>query len=219
VAARKREDDELNRTQLLGGAATTPPQRETPRAAAGKFASTDPMLLQVRPRTTIPPAPRPPGGSIGAGAMHMPRPGAMPSEFPGSGVPDASGGIEVMVIRHAAAPDSNVRWRAFELWTKHRVYGMDSALECRQVLDRRTGALEATNPVLGLKLGGGKLRVGNESRYTYPFPSIGMDGIFSNAKRTIRTSRVERFLIRIRDLSTQVDDDTQLTWEAIEGGR
>ena len=68
--------------------------------------------------------------------------------------------IEVVLSRQAqvlAASEARAtgqRYRMLEVWTRNRVYVVDSALECIEVIDRRTGRPEAAHSLLGASLAG-----------------------------------------------------------------
>lgn len=116
-------------------------------------------------------------------------------------------GIQIAVVRERAE-SMNInpnKWRAFEVWTKNRVYGLDQTLACIEVLDRRTGRVDAESKAIGYRLGGGRLREASGVRYAYPFPLAGMEGMLGQDQRQIFTSRIERFVIRIRDLRARGD--------------
>jgi hypothetical protein len=131
---------------------------------------------------------------------------------------DASGGVEVVVVRERMLPRAKRGpWRAFEVWTKNRIYGVDTALRCTVVLDRRTGQVDAESTVGGLRLGGGRLRSGGITRVSYPFPLVGMEATFTDGRKQVYTSRVERFVVRIRDVQTKGENEPQ-TWEEIIQG-
>lgn len=125
-------------------------------------------------------------------------------------------GLQISVVRERAeaAMINPNRWRAFEVWTKNRVYGLDQTMACIEVLDRRTGKVDAHSKVLGFRLGGGRLREASGVRYAYPFPLSGMEGMLGKDARQIFTSRVERFVIRIRDLKARAETKFS-TWEDV----
>jgi hypothetical protein len=140
---------------------------------------------------------------------------ALPNMEPTADV-DASGGVEVIVIRdRSSAKKRRGVWRAYEVWTRNRIYGIDATFRCHVVLDRRSGALEDQNPCTGLRLGGGRTKVAAGTRVSYPFPLVGMEAMFTDGKRQIYTSRVERFVIRVREMQTKTDDSP--SWEDIAG--
>jgi hypothetical protein len=116
-------------------------------------------------------------------------------------------GIQIAVVRERAESVTihPNKWRAFEVWTKNRVYGLDQSLLCIEVLDRRTGKVDPESKVLGYRFGGGRLRENSGVRYAYPFPLAGMEGMLGKGQRQVFTSRIERFVIRIRDLRARGD--------------
>jgi hypothetical protein len=129
---------------------------------------------------------------------------------------ESTGGIEVLVVRdRSSAKKRRGVWRAYEVWTRNRIYGIDASLKCHVVLDRRSGSMDAGNPATGLRLGGGRMKSESTTRVSYPFPLVGMEATFTDGRRQIYTSRVERFVIRIREMQTKMDDLP--TWEEIAG--
>jgi hypothetical protein len=126
--------------------------------------------------------------------------------------------VHVEVVREQAddAKVGATGWRAFEVWTKNRVYGLDTAMMCIQVLDRSTGRIDADHKLLGYRLGGGRLRDGSATRYAYPFPLAGMDGMFTRSGRSAFTSRIERLVVRIRELHATTDIEPA-RWDDLVG--
>ena len=157
--------------------------------------------------TTVKMASRPPG-------VVIPRPSRVPrgSEPPKSG---AVAGIELIVVDERQVPGGERRpWRAAEVWTKRRVYGLDSTFRCVEILDRATGRPEATHEMLGARLGGGRMRDKETVRFSYPLPLPGMEAMFSKGKKHGYTSAVERMVVRIRVLHTSADEASP-SWEDI----
>lgn len=128
-------------------------------------------------------------------------------------------GVQIVIVRERAESSSinPNKWRAFEVWTKNRVYGLDQALTCIEVLDRRTGSVDVDSKVLGYRLGGGRLREASGVRYAYPFPLAGMEAMLGKGQRQVFTSRIERFVIRIRDLRARGDIKFS-SWEDVAQG-
>ncbi len=143
----------------------------------------------------------------------VPRPSLVPrSTEPPQGGPD---GIELVVVEeHTVAGGERRPWRAAEVWTKRRVYGLDSTFRCVEVLDRATGRPEAGHEMLGARLGGGRMRHKETVRFSYPLPLPGMEAMFSKGKKHGYTSAVEKMIVRIRVLHTSADELTP-SWEDI----
>jgi hypothetical protein len=124
-------------------------------------------------------------------------------------------GVELFVIDESQPPRGQRKpWRAAEVWTKRRIYGLDSTFKCVEILDRETGRPESSHDMLGARLGGGRLREADTVRFAYPLPLPGMEAMFMKGKKHGYTSAVERMIVRIRVLRTSVDD-TLPTWEEI----
>ncbi|MDB5213212.1 MAG: hypothetical protein JWO86_1139 [Myxococcaceae bacterium] len=127
----------------------------------------------------------------------------------------ADSGIEMLVIDEKQTSGGERRpWRAAEVWTKRRVYGLDSTFRCVEILDRETGRPELTHEMLGARLGGGRMRDPDAVRFSYPLPLPGMEAMFSKGKKHGYTSAVERMVVRIRVLHTTADE-TAPSWDDI----
>jgi hypothetical protein len=147
-------------------------------------------------------------------APAVPRPSRVPrtSDAPASG--EASG-IELVVVDEQQVPGGERRpWRAAEVWTKRRVYGLDSTFRCVEILDRETGRPEVTHEMLGARLGGGRMRDQDAVRFSYPLPLPGMEAMFSKGKKHGYTSAVERMVVRVRVLHTSADEASP-SWDDI----
>jgi len=141
-----------------------------------------------------------------AAPVTVPRPARVPrpSEAPKAG---AALGIELLVVDEKQTGGGERRpWRAAEVWTKRRVYGLDSTFRCVEILDRESGRPELTHEMLGARLGGGRLRDKEGVRFSYPLPLPGMEAMFSKGKKHGYTSAVERMVVRIRVLHTTADE-------------
>ncbi len=164
------------------------------------------------------------------GTMPMPRvdlgrtipmatiPGSMPAREPASAVPTPPAGlgeIELVVVDEKHVAGGKPRpWRAAEVWTKRRVYGLDSTFRCVEIVDRETGRAEVTHDMLGARLGGGRFREQDTVRFSYPLPLPGMEAMFTKGKKHGYTSAVERMVLRIRVLHTAADEAPP-TWDEI----
>jgi len=141
-----------------------------------------------------------------------------PSRVPRAGDAPDSGtalGIELVVIDERQVAGGERRpWRAAEVWTKRRVYGLDSTFRCVEIIDRETGRPELTHEMLGARLGGGRMRDKDAVRFSYPLPLPGMEAMFSKGKKHGYTSAVERMVVRIRVLHTSADEASP-SWDDI----
>ena len=131
-------------------------------------------------------------------------------------MPRAAGkSVELFVIDETQLPGGERKpWRAAEVWTKRRVYGLDSTFKCVEILDRETGRPEVGHDMLGARLGGGRLREKDTVRFSYPLPLPGMEAMFMKGKKHGYTSAVERMIVRIRVLHTSADEATP-SWDEI----
>ncbi len=131
-------------------------------------------------------------------------------------LPRAAGkSVELFVIDETQLPGGERKpWRAAEVWTKRRVYGLDSTFKCVEILDRETGRPEAGHDMLGARLGGGRLREKDTVRFSYPLPLPGMEAMFMKGNKHGYTSAVERMIVRIRVLHTSADEAAP-SWDEI----
>lgn len=122
--------------------------------------------------------------------------------------------IEVRVVPEHGSPAASERWRAYEIWTRRHVYGLDGALTCFEILERESGRLVERHAILGSKLGGGRLREAGLARFANPLPLPGMEAMFMSGKKHGYTSAVERVVLRVRVLHTR-PDEAGPTWEEV----
>jgi hypothetical protein len=136
---------------------------------------------------------------------------APPAEVSAQEVTDETG-IEIVLVREEALPKKvRTPWRAVEVWTKNRIYGMDAKLHCIEVIDRATGRTDSNHPILGGHLGGGRRRGGRGATFTTPLPLPGTEAMFMRARKQAYTSVVERVVVRVRALRCR----TTATWEQV----
>lgn len=125
---------------------------------------------------------------------------------------DAESGIEIALVHEDATPRrAPAPWRAVEIWTKNRVYGMDSSFVCVEVVDRATGKLDPGHPILGGRLGGGRGRNGKGLTLVHPLPLPGTEAMFLRGKKQGYTSIIERVILRVRALRLR----SSVTWDEI----
>ena len=118
-------------------------------------------------------------------------------------------GVELVIIdEHQVSGGERRPWRAAEVWTKRRMYGLDSSFRCIEILDRKTGEPETTHEMLG-----GRLRMRDTVRYSYPLPLPGMEAMFTKGKKHGYTSAVEKMIVRVRVLHASADEAP--LWEQI----
>ena len=129
---------------------------------------------------------------------------------------EAGGGVELMIVEEQMISGGEKKaWRAAEVWTKRRVYGLDSTFKCIEIIDRETGLPERGHEMLGARLGGGRQRdKDNKVRFSYPLPLPGMEAMFMKQKKHGYTSPVERMVVRVRVLVTSAEDALP-SWDEI----
>jgi hypothetical protein len=136
-------------------------------------------------------------------------------EPPGDGGPT----IEIEFVQQkgrAAVPQA--MWGMADIFTKNRIYRVNSMLTCIEVIDRATGKSDPRHAMLGARMGGGQRREKGRVEIADPLPLPGMDVVFKQTDerggKFGHTSRVERVVLRIRVCAFRVDN-TQPVWEEI----
>jgi hypothetical protein len=113
-------------------------------------------------------------------------------------------------------------WTFCEIWTRNRVYHIDSTLLCIAVISRDTGRSETNHPLRGARLTGGERR--NKAlqllEIFVPLPAPGTEAVFRNdAKKNggfARTSTIEKVVIRVRHVRIGSVAEGQV-WEDVLG--
>lgn len=125
-----------------------------------------------------------------------------------------------LVHERGAASLIDGPWRALEIWTRHRVYALDSSLSCIDVVDQASRQSDPSHPLIGARLVGGQQRDGEVIELSHPFPRPGSEAVFeqSTGKRVrfSQTSPVTRVVLRLRVL-TVAPDYLVPAWEDISG--
>ena len=127
--------------------------------------------------------------------------------------------IEIEFVQQkgrAAVPQA--MWGMADIFTKNRIYRVNSQLLCIEVIDRATGKSDPRHAMLGARMGGGQRREKGRVEIADPLPLPGMDVVFKQTDdkggKFGHTSRVERVVLRIRVCAFRVDD-TQPVWQEI----
>lgn len=110
----------------------------------------------------------------------------------------------------------------FEIWTRNRVYHVDTSLVCIAVVTRGSGRTEPAHPLIGARLTGGERR--NKSAHLidvfFPIPSPGTEAVFrSDAKKHgqfAKTSTIERVVLRVRRVRVHTAAEGQ-AWDELMG--
>jgi hypothetical protein len=95
-------------------------------------------------------------------------------------------------------------YRALEIWTRNRLYVVDSTLTCVEVVDRESGERDLEHKTLGARLAGGQREYEKTLHISRPFPVPGTGAVFElprvgkNAAPMSVTSKVERVVMHIR---------------------
>lgn len=131
--------------------------------------------------------------------------------------PAAPPPIEVVLIRQEQTLDSADartapdRYRMLEVWTRNRIYIVDSHLKCIEVIDQHSGLLETDNSMLGAQLVGGQRKYANSVHFSRPFPVPGTEALFVRPDDRLRpmgfTSKVERVVLHIHVSSIAKSSD------------
>ncbi len=131
--------------------------------------------------------------------------------------------IEVDEIREQGGPSLFAGpWRAIEIWTQNRIYGVDATMRCTEVLDRATGKMQGDHPILGASLLGGQKRDahGDIRSVCVPYPEPGTVAVFSarvgERLKISETSTVTRVVLRQHRVDLP-KSTAQAPWESLAG--
>ncbi len=107
-------------------------------------------------------------------------------------------------------------WRAFEIWTRNRIYGCDWTMHCTRVTERSSGSEVADHPLLGARLSGGQVKREGALEITHPLPRPGCEAVFerTGTKGFVTTSTVTRVVLRLRVVSVPIQEAAP-TWDDI----
>ncbi len=145
-------------------------------------------------------------------------PGGMPVE------PPERPPIEVEVRKISSASVLGKRTQAaYEIWTKNRVYSLDVALGCVEVIDLASGRSEKKHPFIGARLVGGQCRTDTGNELTFPLPTPGSEAVFQsvdahNRVRLSVTSKVTRVILHVQRVQVG-SDQKESTWDQIASSR
>lgn len=131
------------------------------------------------------------------------------SQAPGS-MPGQEIEVEVRRLSGPAALGPHAR-RTYEIWTRNRVYSVDTRLECVEVIDLATGRSDPNHAFLGARLVGGQLRQHDSNELTFPLPTLGSEAVFQKQDRQRRirlsvTSRVTRVILHVHRVKVGSDE-------------
>ena len=132
--------------------------------------------------------------------------------------------IEVEVRRvknlatHAKRPPP-----AYEIWTKNRVYNLDTTLTCVEVIELSTGRTDKKHQLMGAQLVGGQKRRDEGNELSYPLPIPGTDAVFQRRDdkgrvRLVMTSKVTRVILHVQRVVV-IADKSENTWDQITSSR
>ncbi|HJK93097.1 MAG TPA: hypothetical protein RMH85_03740 [Polyangiaceae bacterium LLY-WYZ-15_(1-7)] len=123
--------------------------------------------------------------------------------------------VEVELVYETGHPGMDTTpWRAFEIWTRNRIYSCDWRMRCIEVLARASGEPDPKHPLLGARLAGGQVQQDDAIEVTSPCPRPGCEAVFEHpkAKGYVTTSTVSRVVLRLRVL-TVPQKRIEPTWD------
>lgn len=129
--------------------------------------------------------------------------------------------VEIEVLhQHGSAPRTEPPYPTLEVWTQNRVYVMDPAQICIDVVNRHDNKKAADHPFLAQRLVGGQHRDGERIELSYPFPRPGTEAVFERVGgrpgNFSRTSTVQRVVLRLH-VVTVAPATVVPTWAEITG--
>src|SRR5687768_16489047 len=78
--------------------------------------------------------------------------------------------VELVYEKGGTGTLDHAQWRAMEIWTRNRIYGVDWNMSCIEVIDRDKNQNDLKHPLLGARLAGGQAREQGTMELTYPCP-------------------------------------------------
>jgi hypothetical protein len=132
--------------------------------------------------------------------------------------------IEVEVRRVSGANLAAKRTHvAYEIWTKNRVYGLDSSLNCIEVIDLASGRSDSEHAFIGAQLVGGQQRTATGNELTFPLPTPGSEAVFQALDQLKRmrlsiTSTVTRVILHVHRVEVGTEQRDR-TWDTIASSR
>jgi hypothetical protein len=108
-------------------------------------------------------------------------------------------------------PNHSAPYPMVEIFTKNRVYLVDSNLTCIEVIERMTGDANLAHPLLRSRLVGGQRKHEASLHQTKPFPVPGMEAMFAVGGAAQTTSIVERVILHVRVTTVLLDPATTRT--------
>ena len=123
--------------------------------------------------------------------------------------------IEVELVTHrghTALPQN--LWALVDIHTENRIYRVNVALQCMEVLDKLTSKRDPKHQMLGARLAGGQMAGPERSAVADPIPLPGMEALFRlPSGKYARPSRVARVVLRVRVSAWKLDRGA--SWEDI----
>lgn len=139
-----------------------------------------------------------------------------PSAAPSA--PPAPLEVEV-VFEKNVAPESMHAWASYQIWTRNRVYALDAALRCLEVVDSETKQADPRHRLVGARLVGGQTNTPRGMELSYPFPRAGSEAVFEHAvggkTHFSHTSTVRRVVARMRVVSVEHEAKVADAWETL----
>lgn len=122
------------------------------------------------------------------------------------------------VLSAGATSPIQDRYRVLEVWTRNRIYVIDSGLICVEVIDRRTNMAEPDHSLLGSRLVGGQRKYKKTLHLSRPFPVPGTEAVFVREDRRHSpsglTSKVERVVLHVHIASIAMEEGKE-AWEDV----
>jgi hypothetical protein len=152
------------------------------------------------------------------------RPKKREVEAPQRSAPPASRPpIEVEVRKISTAAAGRRAPPTYEIWTKNRVYALDAALACIDVIDLASGQSDHRHPFIGGQLVGGQRHVSETTELTFPLPTPGSEAVLqladSNGRpRLVVTSKVTRVILHVQIVKV-ADQQRDDAWNKIASSR
>jgi len=124
--------------------------------------------------------------------------------------------VEIEVVRERTrSPRPQPFPGCYEIWTQNHVYALDSRMRCVEVRTPQSSEIRSEHPFLGARCVGGQAQ-DDAMEMSHPLPRPGAFAVFELRKRNrrhfVRTSPVERVVLRLR-IVTIADGNDVPSWD------
>lgn len=132
--------------------------------------------------------------------------------------------LEVDLVFEEQRPASDRPWAMLEVWTQNRVYAIDVAMRCIEVVEIATQKPVDNHGLIGARLLGGRLVDGENTFLSHPFPRPGTEAVFEQERPSdtsifSSSSTVTRVVLRLQQLTIGTAKEEDSWGEIVSASR